>query len=584
MPCNEPPTFASVDAAIIAQPAEGGDPSPSTVLLPRTQYIPFESTFSDHAPERMEHQFRDAHFRADRQFNEDRYSNLSHALMYFFFCRYQSENMNDTLYTMRVPPRIRLESEVQMHDVMTSPRDLWMDPRRDSPAFRNWCEAFVRPASVIDAAPLSRAMHQSLRVAMQTVLEAHRQWSEAHPELRDCSWNELPETMRSGPEAVAEPGSPAWVRCHSVHMLRFQSTVLEGGVGVGGGSPHVPQSESDLLKRTTTIICPFLDCSMIVEQYNRHRRGQRRPGRTYQMHNTVRRPLDDGEGGGDSGGGGAADTGGTPLGTHTGSVGMHVRMHLDTSLVRNTIREVTGTDPYGNCYVGFCLIQGNRDPLVDNQMVTNMMMSRAMQALVYDWYRRFGVPMPYHSHVDSAIVRTMIQTAPQIKIQNTSEFGDTGGPAGPSSLCRTSIVRPPPLKGCPLQPGYAVLDPQHLRGENDERVLLGFRHLSTLWTSLVVTPEDVQRFPMVYCFGLPREPSSSATGVCCPQAEDHLFQAHRRHFETGGGGVQALMGECVRRMTESVGGGGRQGRQGPRWWWETTTGRFSTHPHVRQAV
>lgn len=41
MACNTPPTFANVDAAILA----------------RNQYIPFESSFSDNAPETLEAQF-----------------------------------------------------------------------------------------------------------------------------------------------------------------------------------------------------------------------------------------------------------------------------------------------------------------------------------------------------------------------------------------------------------------------------------------------------------------------------------------------------------------------------------------------
>ena len=108
--------------------------------------------------------------------------------MYFFFCRYQKQNMNDSLYSLQVPLRIHLESEVQMHDVM---------------AFRNWCEAFVRPASMMDGAAMSRAMHHSLRAAMETVLEAHEHWLEAHPEYRECAWNELPCSVGTNPSRTA---------------------------------------------------------------------------------------------------------------------------------------------------------------------------------------------------------------------------------------------------------------------------------------------------------------------------------------------------------------------------------------------
>ena len=104
------PQRTNVDAAIIA----------------RSQYVPFESTFSDHAPERTEHQFQEVHFRADRQFNQDRYVTLSPVLMYMFYCRYMERNMNDSLFALTVPPRIRMESEMHLYDVQA----FRPDPRR----------------------------------------------------------------------------------------------------------------------------------------------------------------------------------------------------------------------------------------------------------------------------------------------------------------------------------------------------------------------------------------------------------------------------------------------------------------------
>jgi hypothetical protein len=161
-----------------------------------------------------------------------------------------------------------------------------------------------------------------------------------------------------------------------------------------------------------------VDAAVIIEHYNRYRRTQRytQSSRILQTHNSLppRGPINQPE---------AVEPaertdGSTNIGSHTSNVGLSLRMHLDTGLVRSIIREVTRTDPYGNYFVGFCLIdRRNRarpragpggDRIVDNGMVTSLLLTSAMESIVHDWYTRFGVPLPYHSHVDAAVVRHAI--------------------------------------------------------------------------------------------------------------------------------------------------------------------------------
>ena len=112
--------------------------------------------------------------------------------------------MNDSLYALPVPLRIRMESEMHLHDVQ---------------AFRNWCEAFVRPASMLGQYPLSRAMHGDLTQALQIVVRKHAEWRAAHPAYDTTApeWNSLAPEVRL--DQTTE-GSPGWVHAQCVHMLR----------------------------------------------------------------------------------------------------------------------------------------------------------------------------------------------------------------------------------------------------------------------------------------------------------------------------------------------------------------------------
>lgn len=95
----------------------------------------------------------------------------------------------------------------------------------DVTVFRAWCRAFLRPASVHQGAPISLAMHRVLREAMSFINQCAKKWDEDNPDLARMAWWLLPEHIRND---ATVPGSPAWVRCQSVHMHRLQCKHLVG--------------------------------------------------------------------------------------------------------------------------------------------------------------------------------------------------------------------------------------------------------------------------------------------------------------------------------------------------------------------
>lgn len=188
MACNTPPTFANVDSAVVA----------------RNQYIPFETTFTDTPPTNQRAQFETLQFKADRNMDDRRIARYARVLMCMFFARYMHARMYVSTYNMEIPQRIRMEGLTHLNEVFT---------------FRAWCRAFMRPASVIRGESISRDMHERMSVAMETLVTAARQWDEAHPHLVSLPWHKLPKDVQMDLETV---GSPGWVRCQSVDMLRTQ--------------------------------------------------------------------------------------------------------------------------------------------------------------------------------------------------------------------------------------------------------------------------------------------------------------------------------------------------------------------------
>lgn len=135
---------------------------------------------------------------------------------------------------------------------------------RDVVTFRNWCKAFVRPASVLEGIPLSRTTHKQLQQAMATIHTEYRRWAADHPNLAQMEWSQLPEEVRLD---NLTPGSPGWVRCQSVYVLRQQYVVA--------ASQHTNRRMTLDNQNNVFVLCPFIDSAVIVETFNRYRRSQR---------------------------------------------------------------------------------------------------------------------------------------------------------------------------------------------------------------------------------------------------------------------------------------------------------------------
>ena len=94
----------------------------------------------------------------------------------------------------------------------------------------------------------------------------------------------------------------------------------------------------------------------------------------------------------------------------------------------------------------------------------------------HEWYRRFAVPLPYHTHVDSNTIRRVIQEMPQLEtvvfekpITDSSRHHHRsvgGGPEDEDPLLLVSVAQPrrcassspsvmvtraPMLKGSPIR-------------------------------------------------------------------------------------------------------------------------------------
>lgn len=120
-------------------------------------------------------------------------------------------------------------------------------------------------------------------------------------------------------------------------------------------------------------------------------------------------------------------------------VGLTTRMHLDPGLIRNIIREVVETDPFDRYFIGFHLID-TRNGGIDNNQPTSTLMNTGMQVIVEDWYRRYMVPLPYHTTVDGTTIREAMQrasvqthlreAATAAFLSQTSELPASSPPAG----------------------------------------------------------------------------------------------------------------------------------------------------------
>lgn len=239
----------------------------------------------------------------------------------------------------------------------------------------------------------------------------------------------LPRRMKY---AVHVVGSPAWVRCQSVYLLRVQlaHTCCE---------QYYPEVVDNMaLSKHLSLLVSLVDQHTVLAEYNRYRRRSRslvatgtNPRNSHPSSTAVAGPFQriapsskpvgdavranpppDAEGGhkpsqpnADESPEGPEESHPNPnaaqggAGRGQGGLGLHNRMHLDPGLVRNTIYEVVGTEPFNDHFVGRTLIdrktsgKGSKE----NHTTASSLIDLALSIVAMDWYDRFGVPLPYHT-------------------------------------------------------------------------------------------------------------------------------------------------------------------------------------------
>ena len=234
--CNWPPVFVNLDNA----------------TRERCKFIPFTSTFTDHAPKTLAEQFRSQRFRADRNLNAERMSAYARVLMDMFFTTYVQRNMQSPTYVLRVPRRIHMEADVYLQEVFD---------------FQMWVQGFFLPASTFDGMPIHRTLHSHLRTAMERILAASQAWESLHPRWRNVPWNLLPRRLKN---AVHIVGSPGWVRCQSVYLHRLQYIHISGN-----NLTCPPDSVFRLPLNQYDHQITLVDQHTVLAEYNRHRRRSR---------------------------------------------------------------------------------------------------------------------------------------------------------------------------------------------------------------------------------------------------------------------------------------------------------------------
>lgn len=235
----------------------------------------------------------------------------------------------------------------------------------------------------------------------------------------------LPRRMKY---AVHVVGSPAWVRCQSVYLLRVQlaHTCCE---------QYYPEVVDNMvLSKHLSLLVSLVDQHTVLAEYNRYRRRSRslvatgtNPRNSHPSTTAVAGPFQRTKPGGDAARAPPPETeaghkppepnpdesaegqedahsgpnagAGGGAGRGQGGLGLHNRMHLDPGLVRNTIYEVVGTEPFNDHFVGRTLIdrktsgKGSKD----NHTTASSLIDLALSIVAMDWYDRFGVPLPYHT-------------------------------------------------------------------------------------------------------------------------------------------------------------------------------------------
>jgi hypothetical protein len=388
MLCNTPPRFSQLDAAAVE----------------RTQFVPCTSTFvgEAEAPSSEAEQYRQGRF-VRRDIPPTRQRELARRLMAMFFAAYCRHGMHRPAYALRPPARIRLESAHQLQELSV---------------FRMYLRAFLRPSGTLPESMLSLVAHRAAGVACQTILDLHGQWLRraGNEGLSETAWHRLPEAARD----PCDVGSPGWVRCQCVHLFHF----VRNQSGCGG---RVEPREEALAAQDhwTLLTIPYVDAAFVADQFNRYRRQHRV---------FLNRPLTNGvntfEGANPAGE--AAENGARGRGGHC--VSLDARMRLDKNLVRNVMREVTGTDPDGDRFVGRVFMGPNNTVLTDNDSQTGIMLDRVLAYACRWWFRRFRAPLAHpalvtrstmHRCVQAVIRRTQLPTErPEDGACDTTDIAD----------------------------------------------------------------------------------------------------------------------------------------------------------------
>ena len=390
--CNTPPMYTQLDDASVQ----------------RTQYVPCNSTFvSDtDAPASEEMQYRQGRF-PRRDIPPARQRELSRRLMCMFFSTYCQHGMQNPTYTLNPPRRIRLESDRHLQELSV---------------FRMYLRVFLRPCGTVSGSALSIRAHQAIVQATQRIHILHETWLDMGNNREHYGWsrewNDFDANARN-PNCI---GSPGWVRCQCIHMLRFvylesgQRTELEGLRGSAG--------RRDLW---LPLVIPYVDAVFVADQFNRYRKQQRvYLNRNLVNHaNTFSTPSEQGEQQEQQARGQSHRK---PQCVSLGS-----RMRLDRTLVRNVMREVTSSDPDGDRLLGRVFTGPNNRMVSDNDTQTGMMLDRVLAMACRQWYRRFRAPVA-HSVM---ITRVLMQRCVQSIIRRSQYPKVVGLPADP---IRTSAI------------------------------------------------------------------------------------------------------------------------------------------------
>ena len=365
--CNTPPMYTQLDDASVQ----------------RTQYIPCNSTFvgDGDAPANEELQYRQGRF-PRRDIPPTRQRELSRRLMCMFFSAYCHHGMQNTTYALAPPRRIRLESDRHLQELSV---------------FRMYLRVFLRPCGTVTASALSIRAHQALTQATQRILMLHETWLDLGNNRANFGWTREWSDFDAAARNPNVVGSPGWVRCQCVHLLRFvfqesgQRTELEGLRGSA--------ARRDLW---LPLVIPYVDAVFVADQFNRYRKQQRvyLNRNLTNSANTFTTPSEQGE---------QQQQAQNQSQKKSQCVSLGSRMRLDRTLVRNVMREVTSSDPDGDRFIGRVFLGPNNRMVSDNDTQTGMMLDRVLALACRNWYRRFRAPMAHASLVTRVMMQRCVQ-------------------------------------------------------------------------------------------------------------------------------------------------------------------------------